>query len=87
MHQNGCNMAAITLKAIPPALHQQLKARALRNRRSLNQEVLATLEAAVTPSRDEDVEARLAEAKQFRDSLKIWATPKKIDAFKREGRA
>ena len=80
-------MAAITLKNIPPALHQQLKARALRNRRSLNQEALATLEAAVTPSRDAEVEARLAEAKRFRDSLKIWVTPEIINASKREGRA
>jgi antitoxin FitA len=79
-------MAAITLKAIPPQLHQQLKARALKNRRSLNQEVLATLEAAVSPSPNDDVEARIAEAKRFRNSSKIWATPEEIDAFKREGR-
>jgi antitoxin FitA len=80
-------MAAITLKAIPPQLHQQLKARALKNRRSLNQEVLATLEAAVTPSpQDDDVEARIAEVRRFHASSKIWATPEDIDAFKREGR-
>jgi len=44
-------MAAITLKAIPLRLHQQLKSRARKNRRSLNQEVLATLEAAVAPAK------------------------------------
>lgn len=80
-------MAAITLKAIPSALHRQLKTRAKRNRRSLNQEVLATLEAAVAPSRKVDVEAMIEETRRFRESLKSWTTPEEIDAFKREGRA
>jgi hypothetical protein len=31
-------MAAITLKAMPPALYTQLKRLAIQNRRSLNQE-------------------------------------------------
>jgi plasmid stability protein len=79
-------MAAITLKAIPPTLHKVLKARAVRNRRSLNQEVLATLEAAVALSRRVDVEAMIEETRRFRESLKIWTTPEEIDAFKREGR-
>ena len=79
-------MAAITLKAIPPTLHQQLKARALKNRRSLNQEVLATLEAAVVPSPQEDVNARIERNRRARESLNIWATPEQIDASRREGR-
>ena len=79
-------MAAITLKSIPVALHRQLIARALRNRRSLNQEVLATLEAAVAPSRKVDVEAMIEGTRRFRDSLNLWTTPEEIDAFKREGR-
>jgi plasmid stability protein len=82
----GFLMAAITLKGIPPTLHKQLAERALRNRRSLNQEVLATLEAAVAPSRKVDVGAMIEETRRFRESLKIWATPEEIDAFKREGR-
>ena len=40
-------MASITLKDVPRRLHQQLRARAARNRRSLNQEALACLEQAV----------------------------------------
>jgi plasmid stability protein len=35
----------LTLKNIPAALHQRLKARAESNRRSLNREILALLEA------------------------------------------
>jgi plasmid stability protein len=77
-------MGAFTLKAVPPALHRQLKARALLNRRSLNQEVLAILEAALAPS-PKDVEARIEESRRFRESLGIWTAPEEIDALKRAG--
>lgn len=40
-------MASITLKDVPKRLHQQLRTRAAKNRRSLNQEALACLEQAV----------------------------------------
>lgn len=38
-------MLNLTLKSIPAELHVQLKARAAANRRSLNREILALLEA------------------------------------------
>lgn len=79
-------MPAITLKALSVPLHRQLKARAARNKRSLNQEVIAVLEEAVAPSKSMDVEAMIAETRQFRDSLKFRITPEEIDLFKREGR-
>ena len=37
-------MASITIKNIPEAVHRRLKQDAKRNRRSLNQEVIARLE-------------------------------------------
>lgn len=80
-------MAAITLKALPATLHRALKARAVRHKRSLNQEVIALLEEAVAPSRRVDVEATLAATRRFRDSLKFEASPSEIEVFKREGRA
>jgi plasmid stability protein len=79
-------MPAITLKALPLPLHRQLKARAARNKRSLNQEVIAVLEHAVAPSKRLDVEAMIAATRRFRDSLKFTTTPEEIDRFKREGR-
>lgn len=79
-------MPAITLKALPGALHRQLKARAARNKRSLNQEVIAVLEDAVAPSKRIDVEAMIAETRRFRASLNFTTTPEEIDSFKREGR-
>jgi hypothetical protein len=38
-------MATVTLKKIPPELFRELKSRALAHHRSLNQEVIATLQA------------------------------------------
>ncbi len=80
-------MASITLKAIPPRLHRALKSRAARHKRSLNQEVIAVLEEGIAPSRRVDVEAMIAEAKRFRNSLRMTARPEDIDKFKRQGRA
>jgi plasmid stability protein len=79
-------MAAITLKALPASLHRTLKSRAARHKRSLNQEVIAVLEEAVAPARRVDVEAMLADARRFRDSLKFKINPAEIEAYKREGR-
>lgn len=44
-------MATVTLKNVPEELVRMLKGEAKHNRRSLNQEVLARLEASLTPSR------------------------------------
>jgi plasmid stability protein len=79
-------MPAITLKALSVPLHRQLKARAARHKRSLNQEVIAVLEEAVAPSKRIDVEAMIAKTRALRNSLKFTTTPEEIDRFKREGR-
>jgi plasmid stability protein len=80
-------MAAITLKSLPKPLHRQLKARAARHKRSLNQEVIAVLEEAVADSRPVDSAALIEEARRFRDSLTLTVTPDEIATFKTEGRA
>jgi plasmid stability protein len=79
-------MPSITLKALPAGLHRQLKARAVRHKRSLNQEVIAVLEDAVTPARRIDAESMIAESRRFREGLKFTVTPEDIDRLKREGR-
>ena len=61
----------ITLKRIPADLHKDIKASALRHRRSINSEIIAILEEGLGPRR------RTAE-----DIL----DDKKIDRAKREGR-
>jgi plasmid stability protein len=79
-------MPSITLKGLPRPLHLALKKRAEQNRRSLNREILATLESALTPS-SRPVEELLKEAREFRSRLKIWVTEEQINRYKREGRA
>lgn len=44
-------MATVTLKNVPEELVRMLKERAKRNRRSLNQEAMARLEASLTGPR------------------------------------
>jgi plasmid stability protein len=78
-------MATITLKGISPKLHRALKQRAVRNRRSLNQEVLANLETTFE-TKQRNVEEILAEARKIRESMNFTATAEEIDAAKREGR-
>ena len=80
-------MAAITLKSLPGPLHRQLKARAARHKRSLNQEVIAVLEEAVADSSPADSAALIEEARRFREGLKLTVSPVEIAVFKNEGRA
>jgi predicted HicB family RNase H-like nuclease len=41
----------LTIKSVPESIHRKLVRRAERSRRSLNQEIIIVLEAAVTPKR------------------------------------
>ena len=79
-------MPAITLKALPVALHRQLKARAARNKRSLNREVIATLEDALATSREVDVTALLRRTEALRARLNFEVQPDELTALKSEGR-
>ncbi len=77
----------LTLKNIPDAVYEQLKASAQLHRRSMNSEAIVCLEAALVPARVAPTE-RLARARELRAALK----PAKflahdIDTLKREGRA
>ena len=74
----------ITLKSIPPALHARLRESAVRNRRSLNSEILARLEADVSrPARDP--ESYSADLRAFTRALpKLDA--RLITRFKHAGR-
>ena len=74
-------MPSLTLKDIPPSLHEQLRQRATRNRRSLSQEALACLEQATAGERV-DVDRLLAQARRLRAGvtrvrqrdLRAWVT-------------
>lgn len=62
-------MATITLKGLPKRLHQQLRARAAKNRRSLNREAIACLEQAML-TEPVDVAALLQTARKVRAKIK-----------------
>ena len=79
-------MPTITVKNIPPALHEQLKAAARANRRSLNSEIIACIERSVG-NRPLDVAAFVAEARRLRELTARHAlTDKELNAAKAEGR-
>ena len=62
-------MDSLTLKNIPAGLHQRLRLRAIRNRRSLTEEILACLaEAMVAERRGPD--ELLAQARKLRAGVK-----------------
>jgi plasmid stability protein len=79
-------MPSLTIRDIPPKLHRTLKARAERNRRSLQAEVLWTLEEAVEPRRV-PAEEMLERVRQFRMRVRVRTTDAEIRRFKRQGRA
>lgn len=77
-------MASLTLKDIPKRLHQQLKDRAARHRRSLSQEALACLEQMVA-TEPVNAAAVLRKAREQRALVKP-IRPQDLNAWLREGR-
>jgi len=78
-------MPTLTIKEVPPELHEKLKERAERHRRSMNNELLTILERTLTPSRKSAEEA-IAEAEALND--RIGKTfPDIVNEAKRKGRA
>lgn len=79
-------MPNITLKNIPRELHRNLKSRAKAHHRSLNKEVIATLQAMTGATPAIDLEKRVAEAREMRSRFKGETSLKEIQAFKTAGR-
>lgn len=78
-------MLSLTLKNIPKDLHSRLKASAEKNRRSLNSEILARLEADfAAPVVDAEERARMLRAFVARLPR---ADHRKVARYKRQGRA
>ena len=74
-------MATLTIKNIPEALVRKLKAQAVRNRRSLNAEVIDVLAANAQPALV-DVDALLARARAVRmipDTVRV--TPRQVKGW------
>lgn len=78
-------MPSLTLKDIPKRLHQRLRERAERNRRSLSQEAIACLERAVA-AEPVEVDVLLARARALRAGIKP-VPHDEIDAWINRGRS
>ena len=77
----------LTLKNIPDAVYERLKASAEMHRRSLNSEAIVCLESVLLPGRIDPAQ-RLARARALRAGLgPANFEARDIDAMKREGRA
>ena len=77
----------LTLKNIPDAVYERLKASALTHRRSLNSEAIVCLERVLLDTRLAP-ENRLERARALRDTLTTASfSARDIDAFKKAGRS
>jgi len=79
-------MLTITVKNISRRLHETLKRRAVMAHRSLNNEIIASLEVAagLAPL---DVNQMAFDATLMHKAFRGEANPDEIDRFKKEGRA
>lgn len=82
---DAVTMASITIKSLPPGLHEGLKEAAQRNHRSLQGEIIACLERHVErlPRRRAEL---LAEAAALRKGLPHFDHAL-VEEYKRTGRA
>ena len=82
-------MSSITIRDLPPELHEELKERAKRNRRSLNSEIVSIIEDSiktrVRPS-NEEILARADEMRARMKRLGITFTDEEITRYKNMGR-
>ncbi|TVR47799.1 MAG: hypothetical protein EA425_15280 [Puniceicoccaceae bacterium] len=84
-------MKTMTIRDLPEDLHARLKERAKRNRRSLNQQVIADLSQIgfeESPGeRAARVEREVRESEALRARVKGFLTAEEIDTAKRQGLA
>lgn len=78
-------MSTITLKDVPVTVHNALRARAKANGRSLNREVIVTLES-ILHGAPLDATTTGQHARVVRESLGVYLTQKDLAAMKNTGR-
>ncbi|GIK42609.1 MAG: hypothetical protein BroJett011_64420 [Chloroflexota bacterium] len=79
-------MAEILLKDIPKPLYQRLKQKAIQNHRSLDTEVIATLELVYQQNRV-DVKSLLQRARALRSQVLGQLTDDQLTELKNQGRS
>lgn len=82
----GFFMSTITLKNVPEQIHEVLKSRAKEHRRSLNREIICSLEKMLSIGVS-DAEQILGDARVVRESMgDAYLTQRELKAMKEEGR-
>lgn len=84
-------MKTMTIRGVPEEVHQAVVERARRNRRSLNQQVIAELSGAArggldAASKRARAEAMIKAVERVRARLPRFMSAEEIDAAKEEGR-
>ena len=79
-------MSNVTVKNLPPELHERLKRRAERNGRSLNSEIIECLRAAAMPVAV-DAEALIARARALRAAVSGRLSEARLREAKASGRS
>ena len=83
-------MKTLTIRDLPAPLHAALKERARRNRRSLNQQVIAELSRIESFEGDDErtarVEREIRQADELRSRATGFFTAEEINAAKNDGR-
>jgi len=78
-------MSTITIKNVPPAVHRTLKSRAKAYGRSLNREIITTLESTLHGA-PIDATAVGKHARAVRETMDIYLTQKDLISLKNAGR-
>jgi plasmid stability protein len=78
-------MSTITIKDVPPAVHRTLKSRAEAHGRSLNKEIIITLESTLHGS-PIDASAIGKHARSVRETMGVYLTQRDLTGFKNTGR-
>lgn len=78
-------MNTITIKDIPLAVHRRLKSRAKEHGRSLNKEVIYTLESSLHSERIDTATIK-THAKAVREIMDVYLTPDDLNELKSAGR-
>lgn len=86
---NDSIMATMTIKNLPDTIYTQIGNLAKRNRRSLNNEAIVTLERGLKNIEPAEEETLLATIRKRRDEMAakgIWLTDESLYEAKNEGR-
>lgn len=80
-------MAAITIKNLPPRLHERLRKSAAANRRSLNSEAIVCLENALAAGEPVDEKELMERIRRRRETMtNVWITDEFLRKAKNLGR-